>query len=66
MNTKYAERHKADGFEMLKELNSLFKIDELGRTPNGYDTDASGYTKGRYVEIELKRRYINVDTYMIE
>ena len=63
MNTKYAERHEADDFEMLKELNSLLKIDELGRTPNGYYTDASGYTKGRYVEIELKRRYINVDTY---
>lgn len=63
MNTKYAERHEADDFEMLKELNSVFKIDELGRTPKGYDTDASGYTKGRYVEIELKRRYINVDTY---
>lgn len=63
MNTKYAETHEADDFEMLKELNSLFKIDELGRTPKGYDTDASGYTKGRYVEIELKRRYINVDTY---
>ena len=63
MNTKYAETHEADDFEMLKELNSVFKIDELGRTPKGYDTDASGYTKGRYVEIELKRRYINVDTY---
>lgn len=63
MNTKYAETHEADDFEMLKELNSIFQIDELGRTPKGYDTDASGYTKGRYVEIELKRRYINVDTY---
>lgn len=63
MNTKYAETHEADDFELLKELNSVFHLDELGRTPQGYATDASGYTKGRYIEIELKRRYINVNTY---
>lgn len=64
MNKKYAEQHEANDFELMIELNSLFHLKDLGRMEDNHPTDASGFTQdGRYIEIELKRRYINVDTY---
>lgn len=64
MNTEYAKQHEANDFSLFLELNSKFKLKDLGRMKDGHDTDVSGYTQDdRYIEIELKRRYINVDTY---
>lgn len=64
MNTDYAKQHEQNDFELFLQLGSKFKLRKLGRTPEKHDTDVSGYTQDdRYIEIELKRRYINVDTY---
>lgn len=64
MNTQYAKTHENNDFQLMMKLNSIFKIKQLGKTPHKYITDASGYTQdGRYIELELKRRYINKDTY---
>lgn len=64
MNNLYAETHENKDYQLLEELNSIFKLKQLGRTPQKHQTDASGYTTNhQYIEIELKRRYINKDTY---
>lgn len=64
MNNLYAETHENKDYQLLEELNSVFKLQQLGRTPMKHQTDASGYTANhQYIEIELKRRYINKDTY---
>lgn len=64
MNKTYAERHENEDYQLLEELNSVFKLQQLGRTPLKHQTDASGYTANhQYIEIELKRRYINKDTF---
>lgn len=64
MNQHYAKKFEEDDFKLLTMFNSKLKLRELGRTPEKYPTDASGYTMdGRYVELELKKRNINVNTF---
>lgn len=64
MNQYYAKKFEEDDFKLLTMFNSKLKLRELGRTPERYPTDASGYTMdGRYVELELKRRNINVNSF---
>lgn len=64
MNQHYADKFEEDDFKLLTMFNSKLKLRELGRTPEKYPTDASGYTMdGRYVELELKRRNINVNSF---
>lgn len=64
MNQHYADKFEEDDFKLLAMFNSKLKLRELGRTPEKYPTDASGYTMdGRYVELELKRRNINVNSF---
>ena len=64
MNTNYAITNEENDFNLLLQFNQKLKLKELGRTPQKYPTDASGYTQdNKYVELELKRRFINIDTY---
>lgn len=64
MNQYYANEFEEDDFKLLTMFNSKLNIKQLGRTPFKYPTDASGYTKdNKYIEIELKRRNINIHTF---
>ena len=64
MNIEYGMINEENDYELLQDFNSVLKLNELGKTPEKYTTDASGYTTdGRYINIELKRRNININTY---
>lgn len=64
MNTEYAITNEENDFNLLLQFNQKLKLKELGRTPQKYPTDASGYTQdNKYVELELKRRFINIDAF---
>lgn len=64
MNNDYAVKCEAICFELLLDFNSKLKLKDLGQLEKKSIFDASGHTKdGRYVEIELKRRFINHDTF---
>ena len=63
MNKEYGKTNEELDFEMLEHFNSLLKLKDLGRTPELYHTDASGYSNNKYINIELKRRSVNLNTY---
>lgn len=64
MNQKYADINEYQDYELMKDFNSLLRLDQLGQTPYAHSYDASGYTKdSQYTSIELKRRYVSVQTY---
>lgn len=64
MNEQYANTSEQQDYEKLQDLNRLLKIRELGKRPDKDTTDASGYTQdGQEVNIELKSRYIGINTY---
>lgn len=64
MNQQYADTNELNDFALLQDFNKKLKIKELGRTPDKSSTDASGYTKDdQYVNIELKRRFVDVGKY---
>ena len=64
MNENYALKSEAICFELLLDFNSKLKLKDLEQLEKKSIFDASGHTKdGRYVEIELKRRFINHDTF---
>lgn len=63
MNKEYGKTNENLDFEMLEHFNSLLKLKDLGRTPELYHTDASGYSNNKYINIELKRRSVNLNTY---
>ena len=63
MNKEYGKINENLDFEMLEHFNSLLKLKDLGRTPELYHTDASGYSNNKYINIELKRRSVNLNTY---
>lgn len=57
INRKYFESNEDADFDLMTSINQLFKIEQLGRTPDKYFYDCSGYTSvGNYLEIELKNR----------
>lgn len=64
MNENYAVKSEAICFELLLDFNSKLKLKDLNQLEKKSVFDASGHTQdGRYVEIELKRRFINHDTF---
>ena len=63
MNKEYGKTNENLDFEMLEHFNSLLKLKDLGRCPEMYHTDASGYSNNKYINIELKRRSVNLNTY---
>ncbi len=64
MNKEFGKQNEKTDYELLKDFNKTLKLTELGMTPENYHTDASGYTTdGRYINIELKRRNIDINTY---
>lgn len=65
MNRDYANKCEADDFELFKDFNEKkFKLNKLGRTPSKHSSDASGMTEdGRYINIELKKRYNDINEY---
>lgn len=64
MNRKYADKLEETDYKLLQDFNSTLKLSELGQTPQYHHTDASGYTTdGREVNIELKKRDFNTDTF---
>lgn len=57
MNQGYALNSETNDYILLEDFNKVLKLIELGRCPDKYTTDASGYTTdGRYLNIELKKR----------
>lgn len=61
MNTKFAQQKENDCYEKLMDFNAHLSLIDLGRCPEKYHTDASGYTfDGRYLNIELKDRDMNL------
>ena len=64
MDKVYSREYEDNDYELLQDFNKVLKLTELGRCPENDATDASGYTTdGRLINIELKRRNINIDTY---
>lgn len=64
MNRQYADQYEENDFKLLTIFNTKLNIKQLGQTPYKHPTDASGYTKDNmYIEIELKRRNINIHTF---
>lgn len=64
MNIEYGVTNEENDYELLLDFNSVLKLTELGKCPEKYTTDASGYTTdGRYINLELKRRNININTF---
>lgn len=64
MNQQYADTNELNDFALLQDFNAKLQIKELGKTPDKSSTDASGYTKDdQYLNIELKRRYADVNQY---
>ena len=60
-NVNYTLKQEENDYLLLVDFNQYLNLDKLGRTPSGYTTDASGYTKdGRYINIELKSRNQNL------
>lgn len=57
MNKEYANENEKTDFELLAQFNYYLKLIELGKCPEKWHSDASGYTTdGRYINIELKQR----------
>ena len=64
MNKEYGKTNENLDYEMLQNFNTVLKLKDLGRTPELYHTDASGYSNSnKYINIELKRRNVNINTY---
>ena len=64
MNAEYGMTNEINDYELLQDFNKVLKLTELGKCPDKYTTDASGYTTdGRYINIELKSRNIGINTY---
>lgn len=64
MNKEYGSTNEENDYKLLEEFNKFLKLEDLGRCPSNAATDASGHTTdGRYVNIELKRRFIDIGTY---
>ena len=64
MNTDYGMTNEINDYELLQDFNKVLKLNELGKCPDKYTTDASGYTTdGRYINVELKSRNININTF---
>ena len=64
MNRDYAFKKEDEDYILLKDFNKVLKLTELGKCPEKYTTDASGYTTdGRYLNIELKSRDIDINTF---
>ena len=64
MNRDYAFKKEDEDYLLLKDFNKVLKLTELGKCPEKYTTDASGYTTdGRYLNIELKSRDIDINTF---
>lgn len=60
-NAKFAQQKENDCYEKLTDFNNFLNIVQLGRCPDKSSTDASGYTTdGRYANIELKDRDMNL------
>lgn len=57
MDGEYALKKEQNDYILLEDFNSALKLIELGKCPDKYTTDASGYTTdGRLINIELKQR----------
>ena len=64
MNEGYARKSEEACFKLLLDFNSKLKLNDLEQLEERSTFDASGHTEdGRYIELELKRRFINHDTY---
>lgn len=64
MNKEYGKINENLDYEMLQNFNTVLKLKDLGRTPAMHHTDASGYSNSnKYINIELKRRSVNINTY---
>ena len=64
MDKIYSREYEDNDYELLQDFNSVLKLRDLGRCPENDSTDASGYTTdGRYLNIELKRRNIDINRY---
>ena len=63
MNKQYGKTNEELDYKMLEHFNSILKLKDLGRTPEMHHTDASGYSNNKYINIELKRRNVNINTY---
>lgn len=64
MDKEYVMTSELEDYELLQDFNKVLKLNELGRCPDKYTTDASGYTTdGRYINVELKKRNIDIDTF---
>lgn len=64
MNEGYARKSEEACFKLLLDFNSKLKLNDLEQLEERSTFDASGHTEdGRYIELELKRRFINHDAY---
>lgn len=61
MDANFAASMEDKGFDKLVEFNSKLKLDNLGRTPSGYTSDASGTSFCGDVNIEIKVRNMEID-----
>lgn len=63
-NIYFEEKEEEDYKEFTKLNEDIFHLNNIGRTPKLHHTDASGLTKdGRVINIELKQRTFDMDTY---
>ena len=63
-NTYFEEKEEEDYKEFTKLNEDILHLKNIGRTPQLHHTDASGLTKdGRVINIELKQRTFDMDTY---
>lgn len=61
MNGKFADTKENEGYSRLMQFNDFLHLQELGKTPKGWYSDASGYTTdGRLLNIENKVRDLNL------
>lgn len=61
MNKKFADKKENEGYNRLMQFNHFLHLQELGKTPKGWYSDASGYTTdGRLLNIENKVRDLNL------
>lgn len=57
MDRNYAFKIEDEDYELLESFNDVLKLEQMGRCPRNYHTDASGITSdGKEINIELKRR----------
>ena len=63
----FALKKEENDYFLMEDFNSCLKLKELGRCPDGYHADASGYSQnGNAVNVEIKQRNQTLSNFKIQ